>query len=445
MNKILLPLLILLGSISSASAQNVMCPDRPLGDSTNACANTRFVQQNKGGGGGGTTPGGVSGQIQYNNAGTFGGFTPGGDLSFSVPNFTLNNSVVTNSKLANMPATTIKGNNTGGSAVPLDLTGSQTTALLSNLVGDSGSGGTKGLVPAPAAGDAAANKYLKANGTWATVTVPTKGFLYSSDYGTTCNGSTNDWSALDAFLTALSNNPQLIGIIVGSSGGSTCIMGANPVSIPSGVRIFCSLSTTLKFTYNGQLVRPKNNTGRTFRGLISGCNIDGTSATTYPASVGLSTLNGSDWWFENMQINSVGTGIYVTNSDPVNFGSNYNRFQNIIIGSVSGYGVRIDGGSNSNTFLGIRIVDTGYGIYCSGNQNSFVGIQIETYTATGFEGLNGCTGTFLSGVRFEGGVNGIRWNAGADYNAVAGAYCSVLSGSAYIDSGTSNQKLGAGC
>jgi microcystin-dependent protein len=37
------------------------------------------------------------------------------------------------------------------------------------LIGDSGSGGTKGLVPAPASGDAAAEKFLKASGAWATV------------------------------------------------------------------------------------------------------------------------------------------------------------------------------------------------------------------------------------------------------------------------------------
>ena len=48
-------------------------------------------------------------------------------------------------------------------------TPAQVTAALDAFVGDSGSGGTKGLVPAPAAGDAAANKYLKADGTWATV------------------------------------------------------------------------------------------------------------------------------------------------------------------------------------------------------------------------------------------------------------------------------------
>lgn len=35
------------------------------------------------------------------------------------------------------------------------------------LVGDSGSGGTRGLVPAPASGDAAAGKFLKADATWA--------------------------------------------------------------------------------------------------------------------------------------------------------------------------------------------------------------------------------------------------------------------------------------
>ena len=46
-------------------------------------------------------------------------------------------------------------------------TPAQVTADLSVAVGDSGSGGTKGLVPAPAAGDAAAGKFLKADMTYA--------------------------------------------------------------------------------------------------------------------------------------------------------------------------------------------------------------------------------------------------------------------------------------
>lgn len=43
------------------------------------------------------------------------------------------------------------------------------TGSPANFVGDGGAGGVRGLVPAPAAGDAAAGKYLKADGTWATV------------------------------------------------------------------------------------------------------------------------------------------------------------------------------------------------------------------------------------------------------------------------------------
>lgn len=45
-------------------------------------------------------------------------------------------------------------------------TPAQVTADLIAMVGDSGAGGTKGLVPAPGAGDAAAGKFLKADGVW---------------------------------------------------------------------------------------------------------------------------------------------------------------------------------------------------------------------------------------------------------------------------------------
>jgi hypothetical protein len=72
-----------------------------------------------------------------------------------------------NARLANMAQSTIKGRAAGaGTGVPTDLTATQATAILNVVVGDSGAGGTKGLAPAPAAGDAAAGKFLKADGTW---------------------------------------------------------------------------------------------------------------------------------------------------------------------------------------------------------------------------------------------------------------------------------------
>lgn len=73
---------------------------------------------------------------------------------------------ITNAKLANMATQTFKGRTTAGTGVPEDLTATQATAILDAFTGDSGAGGVKGLVPAPAAGDAAASKFLKADGTW---------------------------------------------------------------------------------------------------------------------------------------------------------------------------------------------------------------------------------------------------------------------------------------
>src|SRR6266404_2173147 len=60
-------------TLGPSEAQNTTCSDRPNGDISNACANTRFVHDNGGGGGG--TPGGLNLQVQYNNAGVFGGLT----------------------------------------------------------------------------------------------------------------------------------------------------------------------------------------------------------------------------------------------------------------------------------------------------------------------------------------------------------------------------------
>lgn len=121
-----------------------------------------------------------------------------GDVTTSVGAVatTLATNIVTNAKAAQMAAHTIKGNNTGSTANAIDLTDAQVAAELPAVVGDSGSGGTKGLVPAPASGDAAAGKFLKADGTFAVPagggsgTVTSIGLADATNGGITITGAT---------------------------------------------------------------------------------------------------------------------------------------------------------------------------------------------------------------------------------------------------------------
>lgn len=112
-----------------------------------------------------------------------------GDVTASGPGSvaaTIANDAVTNAKLANMAEATIKGRAVGaGTGDPTDLTGTQATAILDAFTGDSGAGGVKGLVPAPASGDAAANKFLRASGVWATLPV------FKAGSSTIANGATS--------------------------------------------------------------------------------------------------------------------------------------------------------------------------------------------------------------------------------------------------------------
>lgn len=80
----------------------------------------------------------------------------------------IDNGAVTLAKIANIATARFLGRTTAGSGAVEELTAAQATAMMNAFTGDSGSGGVKGLVPAPATGDAAAGKVLKADGTWGT-------------------------------------------------------------------------------------------------------------------------------------------------------------------------------------------------------------------------------------------------------------------------------------
>ena len=120
------------------------------------------------------------------------------------------------------------------------FTGTDTVppANLPVMVGDSGSGGVQGAVPAPAAGDAAAGKYLKADGTWATagggstpnVIAPSSVTADQDDYNPT------GWSTADVVLLTFGTAfPAITSFAAAATSGATKWLintGTNPGYIP---------------------------------------------------------------------------------------------------------------------------------------------------------------------------------------------------------------------
>ena len=87
-------------------------------------------------------------------------------VSGSGATWTIDNAVVTNAKLADMPTARFKGRTTAGTGEPEDLTAAQ--AMLDTFVASGGSH-KKGLVPDPPASSGTA-KFLREDATWAQVT-----------------------------------------------------------------------------------------------------------------------------------------------------------------------------------------------------------------------------------------------------------------------------------
>jgi hypothetical protein len=147
---------------------------------------------------------------------------------------TISSGVVSNAKLATVATATFKGRLTAGTGAPEDLTVTQVTGMLNTMVGDSGSGGTKGLVPAPAAGDA--TKFLRGDGSWvanASGTVSVVSVVTANGFaGTVATDSTTPAITLTTSITGiLQGNGTAIS--AASTSGSGSIVLASGASLTS--------------------------------------------------------------------------------------------------------------------------------------------------------------------------------------------------------------------
>lgn len=127
---------------------------------------------------------------------------------------------ISNTMLSQVATATFKGRSTALTGNVEDLSASQATGILDVMVGDSGSGGIKGLVPAPATGDA--TKYLRGDGTWGTV---------SGGSGTVTSVSVTTANGVSGTVATATSTPAIsltLGAITPSSvAASGSVTGSN--------------------------------------------------------------------------------------------------------------------------------------------------------------------------------------------------------------------------
>lgn len=211
-----------------------------------------------------------------------------GDLTLANTGaFTIANSAVTNAKMANMAAHTYKGNNTGSTAAPADITSTQLTADL-NLFTSS----LQGLTPSSGGGT---TNFLRADGTWAApsggsgtvtsvaMTVPS--FLSVSGSPVTTSGTL----AVTLSGTALPVANGGTGITSGTSGGvlaftasgtiaSSTALTANQLIIGGGAGV--APSSLAAGTQNNVLVMGASNPGWSTVNLASSNAVSGNLPVT---------------------------------------------------------------------------------------------------------------------------------------------------------------------
>lgn len=145
------------------------------------------------------------------------------------------------------------------------------------LVGDSGAGGTAGVAPAPTAGDAAANKYLKADGTWA---VPS-GSSFTSSYqywdGGGSYGSTN--TTVWRFGNQRANVGSDISCSDSAANGFSCTINDDGVyEAALCMRVNAAVNTGAGITVNGSALTTAINSIDYSQGMRGMCYIGNSNA-----------------------------------------------------------------------------------------------------------------------------------------------------------------------
>ncbi len=229
------------------------------------------------------------------------------------------------------------GPGSGGAAVPTFR--ALVAADYVTMVGDSGAGGVKGAVPAPAAGDAAANKFLKADGTWSAVTtggsifyqgnsggvgtyiIGAPGEVLTIDGGSGLTSTTvplSDTIRLDLDLAPIQSGvPNIASIIsnqlyvkprqyvrtraIAANDALVCATD-NVLLVTTGSNIGITLTTPIAGEFRDFYIKKVSTNGNTITLTPASGQIDGAATFVFSGTFGTSgegvhiVFDGTNWW-----------------------------------------------------------------------------------------------------------------------------------------------------
>ncbi len=320
------------------------------------------------------------------------------------------------------------------------------TIVDAHFVGDSGSGGKIGYVPAPAAGDAAAGKFLKADATWTAVSSPTGASPSATASDTAVNGSAATFMRSDGAPAVQKTSASVFGLckvdnvtvtatggIISSTGGSASLTINSSVVTggTTGEVLYSDGSHILQQAANFTISSGNPNVASGHSYLYNGVN----------AVYGDTSLR--SWFF--------GDGGTLAASGAANYGIGHNAassltsgHDNILIGDSAGNGLNSGSGNiaigtnamSSVTGAHDSNVAIGGGAYSggAGGQNTMVGVG----AGPGITGSNNAgLGAFCFSSATSGGDNlGIGFSAlqslnGGSFNCAmgSGALTGTITGS----------------